>query len=200
MAVVAPAGVGAPIGLTGATAATRFVGGTASGAPGSGSFLVGDFVVDQSGALWVCTAAGSPGTWVQVGGSTSSEITHADLSTFTNISATTEATATTFATVTFTADGTTAYVLDAQWYSTKGTAFIAFALYLDGTDQGVVEVTSASELSGTFSHRWGRRLVPASGSRTFTLRAWVDAGTGTAGGGAGGAGVALTGFFRVTKA
>ena len=34
-------------GLTGATTATRFVGGTASGAPASGTFAVGDFIVDQ---------------------------------------------------------------------------------------------------------------------------------------------------------
>jgi hypothetical protein len=58
-------------GLTGATAGARFVGGTASGAPSSGTFAVGDYVVDQAGgAMWVCTVAGSPGTWVNpaVGG------------------------------------------------------------------------------------------------------------------------------------
>ena len=58
---------GYPLGLVGATAATRYVGATASGAPGSGTFAVGDLDVDQSGALWVCTVAGSPGTWVKVG-------------------------------------------------------------------------------------------------------------------------------------
>lgn len=51
-------------GLTGAVAAARFVGGTASGAPTTGTFAVGDFVVDQVGAMWVCTVAGTPGTWV----------------------------------------------------------------------------------------------------------------------------------------
>lgn len=51
-------------GLTGATAASRYVGATASGAPVSGTFAVGDFVVDQSGRFWTCTSAGSPGTWV----------------------------------------------------------------------------------------------------------------------------------------
>lgn len=51
-------------GLTGATAATRYVGGTASGAPASGTFAKGDFVIDQTGAVWVCITAGSPGTWV----------------------------------------------------------------------------------------------------------------------------------------
>lgn len=52
-----------PSGLTGATAASRYVGATASGAPASGTFAVGDYVIDQSGQIWVCTAAGSPGTW-----------------------------------------------------------------------------------------------------------------------------------------
>jgi hypothetical protein len=55
-------------GLTGATGATRYVGATASGAPASGTFAVGDFAVDQTGKTWVCTTAGSPGTWTQTGG------------------------------------------------------------------------------------------------------------------------------------
>lgn len=59
---------GLPLALTGATVAARFVGGTASGAPVSGTFQVGDFVVTQGGTVFVCTVAGSPGTWVQAGG------------------------------------------------------------------------------------------------------------------------------------
>lgn len=55
-------------GLTGAVAATRFVGGTASGAPASGTFLVGDFVIDQTAKVWICTVAGTPGTWVSASG------------------------------------------------------------------------------------------------------------------------------------
>ena len=54
-------------GLTGATAASRYVGGTASGAPTSGTFLLGDHVVDQAGSIHVCTTGGTPGTWVQPG-------------------------------------------------------------------------------------------------------------------------------------
>ena len=53
----------APTGLTGATVATRYVGGTTNGSPTSGTFAVGDFVIDQSGTIWVCTTAGTPGTW-----------------------------------------------------------------------------------------------------------------------------------------
>lgn len=56
-------------GLTGATAASRYVGATASGAPASGTFAVGDFVIDQTGLIYVCTSAGSPGTWASVAGS-----------------------------------------------------------------------------------------------------------------------------------
>lgn len=54
-------------GLTGAVSATRYVGGTATVAPTTGTFAVGDFVVSQNGKMWVCTSAGTPGTWVQVG-------------------------------------------------------------------------------------------------------------------------------------
>lgn len=55
-------------GLTGAALPGRFVGETASGAPASGTFVVGDFVVTRAAELWVCTVAGSPGTWVALGG------------------------------------------------------------------------------------------------------------------------------------
>ncbi len=60
-------------GLTGATAATRYVGGTASGAPVAGTFAVGDFVIDQTGKIWVCTVAGTPGTWVAAGAATGNQ-------------------------------------------------------------------------------------------------------------------------------
>lgn len=56
-------------GLTGATAASRYVGATTSGAPASGTFAVGDFCVDQTGTIRVCTSAGTPGAWVPVGAS-----------------------------------------------------------------------------------------------------------------------------------
>jgi len=54
-------------GLPGAIAGTRFVGATATGAPVSGTFLLGDYVIAQNGYVYVCTTAGSPGTWTIVG-------------------------------------------------------------------------------------------------------------------------------------
>ena len=56
-------------GLTGAVATSRYVGATTSGSPVSGTFAVGDFVIDHSGKIWVCTVAGTPGTWANVGSS-----------------------------------------------------------------------------------------------------------------------------------
>lgn len=45
------------------------MGATASGAPASGTFEVGDYVIDQTGIVWICTAAGTPGTWVDASSS-----------------------------------------------------------------------------------------------------------------------------------
>jgi hypothetical protein len=69
-----------PTGLTGATAASRYVGATASGAPASGTFAVGDFVIDQTGKAWICTVAGTPGTWTQLAGGSSTLAADTDVS------------------------------------------------------------------------------------------------------------------------
>jgi hypothetical protein len=55
----------APTGLTGAVTASRYVGGTASVAPTTGTFAVGDYVITATGRVWVCTVAGTSGTWVE---------------------------------------------------------------------------------------------------------------------------------------
>ena len=44
-------------GLSGASMSTRYVGGTTSGPPIAGSFLVGDFILDRTATVWVCTAS-----------------------------------------------------------------------------------------------------------------------------------------------
>ena len=69
-------------GLPGTTSGARLVGGTASGAPVSGTFAVGDLSVDQTGKVYVCSVAGSPGTWVQIGLSTTNSVITAPLETF----------------------------------------------------------------------------------------------------------------------
>ena len=51
-------------GTPGAPNPGRFVGVTASGAPTSGTYAVADFVLTMNGQMFVCVAAGTPGTWV----------------------------------------------------------------------------------------------------------------------------------------
>lgn len=66
---------------TGAVAAARFVGGIASGtAPLTGTFAVGDIIEVNTGGLILCTVAGTPGTWVQVGASALTKIAEVVLS------------------------------------------------------------------------------------------------------------------------
>lgn len=50
-------------GTPGAPLPVRLVGATASGPPVSGTYAVGDRVTDLFGREYVCTAAGTPGTW-----------------------------------------------------------------------------------------------------------------------------------------
>jgi hypothetical protein len=49
-----------------APAHTRLGGGTTSGAPTTGTWVANDVVLDLTGKWWLCTAGGTPGTWVTV--------------------------------------------------------------------------------------------------------------------------------------
>lgn len=55
-------------GLPGAPLGLRLRGATASGPPATGTWKAGDQVSDRTGAIWICTAAGSPGSWCIPGG------------------------------------------------------------------------------------------------------------------------------------
>ncbi len=74
-------------GLTGSTAASRLVGATATGAPSSGAHSVGDVAIDQTGKIWVCTSAGTPGTFVQVGAGGTATVTVQEVDTSPSVSA-----------------------------------------------------------------------------------------------------------------
>lgn len=57
----------AATGIAGAQNASRYIGAVTAGAsPTGNTFAVGDYVVDRSGAFWVCITGGSPGTWVKI--------------------------------------------------------------------------------------------------------------------------------------
>ncbi len=68
---VDPGGAVMVNGVTGATAGARFAGGTRSGAPTSGSWQAGDYVIDQTGKVWIYTGS----AWVASGGSSGGGVT-----------------------------------------------------------------------------------------------------------------------------
>lgn len=81
-------------GVTGTTTG-RLVGTTTLGAPTSGTFTVGDFVLDGAGSAYVCTVAGTPGTWISPTDSrsaltTGEEISPRDISLFTGCTVTSQ--------------------------------------------------------------------------------------------------------------
>jgi hypothetical protein len=52
--------------LEGTTAQLHLVPGGSAGRPGSGAHKAGELYLDSAGALFVCIASGTPGTWVKV--------------------------------------------------------------------------------------------------------------------------------------
>ncbi len=53
----------APLGFSGATAPSRYVGGTTVGVPTSGAYQAGDLVTSADGTVGVCRVSGEPGSW-----------------------------------------------------------------------------------------------------------------------------------------
>lgn len=200
--------LGAPLGLTGATASTRFVGATASGAPASGTFAVGDFAVDQTGKMFVCTVAGTPGTWVQVAASSSTVGEQLDRKTntvdVTGITASTEGTATAVITGNSIAyDGTENkvefFVPKADRTAGAGTV-ITFVLLRDSTVIG--QVFCQGNASGALGPIKGETFdTPSAASHTYKVSAFVTAGdTFAVRAGAGVSGAFVPAVLRVTKA
>lgn len=200
---------GLPLGLTGATAATRYVGATASGAPASGTFEVGDFCIDQSGAIYVCTAAGTPGTWAAVaGGGGYTELAHVAFTAPVAITASTEATATEIVSagaVVF--DGAQVVVIEfyCNDYAAGSAGNIATVVLYDGA--GSIGQLSEHRVHASSNGINGpvyvaRRLTPSAASHTYSIRAYSNVAGGntlTFYAGAGGSGNRVPGFIRITQ-
>jgi hypothetical protein len=61
-------------GSTGASNSFRFVGATSSGAPSSGTYAANDIALDLTGNWWLCTTAGTPGSWTEMSGGGSGSV------------------------------------------------------------------------------------------------------------------------------
>jgi len=77
---------------------------------------------------------------------------------------------------------------------------LVFNLYDSTTDLGRLGlITTPAASNMDVPVHLERRITPTAASHTYQIKAWVSAGTGTVGAGAGGAGVALPGFIRVVR-
>ncbi len=163
----------------------------------------GDIVVATGNDAAAVLAKGAAGTVPTAGASTLAyalppgyRMAYGQWTTGVNITATTEATANTIVSASaFTAAGSTTYRVHMFIPSaTKGVTYTQFWLYEGSSSIGAVGVcTNATTVSVYMTCD----VTPASGSRTYSLRASVDAPTGTATGGAGGAGAYVPGSIVV---
>ena len=64
------------------------------------AFEVGDFVIARNGSIWICTVAGTPGTWAEVGAAAATAAVTVTAAGTATVAATVTATVTTAVTVT----------------------------------------------------------------------------------------------------
>ena len=162
----------------------------------------------RSSTGWRSSTSSTCSPWVPVGPAAlldvGPEVAYQEITANVAVTATTEAAAATVVTApAFTADGSSQYLIEAQLIAqppgTSGQSII-FVLYLDGVSLGLFGQIMGNSATGLISSlRLARRLTPAAGARTFSLRAYVTGGTGNVFAGAGGVGVYVPAFIRITK-
>lgn len=128
-----------------------------------------------------------------------SELAYTEFGTTVSVTGTSEGAANTVVTASpITVDGGTPIILEFWCHRlVHGTTNINLEFFRDSTGIGGL---IGSLDGGTAPVILRRRITPAVGTYTFSVVAWVDAGTGQVQAGAGGAANNLPGFIRVTKA
>lgn len=144
------------------------------------------------------------GSWGSLG---TVDLAYAEFTSNVSITAVTEATANTIVTAAaFTADGSTAYMISfycPDLITTSDSVAVNVWLYQDGTSIGKIGTrrTQASAVTMDGSITCSRRMIPAAGARTYSVRASRgSAGTSTASAGAGGSSVLMPGYIRIVRA
>jgi len=166
----------------------------------------GDLIVGTNNDTAGILTKGAAGTVPTAGASTLAyafppgyELSYVENTGHTSITATSDAAADTIVTAAaITFDGSTVCLVEFYApYATAGTSYLIYCLYDGATNLGRLGFVKTANL-------WhpiyvAHRLTPSSASHTFSIRAFVDGGTGASNGGGGGAGNSLPSFIRVTK-
>jgi hypothetical protein len=142
--------------------------------------------------------------WVEADRNLKTVLGYTELTSNTNVTATTEATATTLITASaFTFDGATPIEIR-TWAASfaGGTNYIVPVLY-DGTSIGLFAVAGAFPWAAGSQQGevvQSRRIIPTAASHTYSLRAYVDAGTGSVKAGTGGSGAVMPAYLEIRRA
>lgn len=149
--------------------------------------------VGTSGEFLQTQGAGANPQWATQGGA---ELDYVEATSNTSVTATAEGsgnTSLTGASVSY--DGSTVIEIEAYFPNIiPGTNWVRTAFFEDGSTMGIVH--HAQSQGGS---KMATRITPSNASHTYSVRHWVDAGTGTMAGGAGGAGAFEPCFMRITQ-
>lgn len=158
----------------------------------------GDFAVNAANTTLTAFVAGGRGP---------RELDYVQITSNVSPTATTEGTANTVVTASAVSfDGATPVLI--EFFSPRARPDDAangrelhFWLYQDGSSIGRIGQVVAGQGGGpaTMPIKLERRMTPASGSRTYSIRASVNAGTGVIVAGAGGSGADMPAFIRISE-
>lgn len=173
----------------------------------------GDLIVGEASGVPDRLAAGAAGTVLTSAGTSTIptydfppgyEFAYAEATSNVNITATTDAGTNVVTTGSVSYDGTAvmieAYAHDVKPDSGSAGNNIKMLLYMDSTLLGwwgFIRTPAASNMNVSFFGR--RKYTPSAGSHTFSLKAYVNTGTGVVSAGSGGSDE-LPCYIRVTKA
>lgn len=173
-----------------------------AGPPTTGAWSRGDDWLDSNNVLWVCTVAGSPGTWM--GTNQGEELVYAQITGNVTITATTAATAQLIVNSgTRTYDGSPVIIeFWAMYVEVPNAQFAVGEVYDGATDVGQHWETGPGYTAGTNGGvAWGsRRLTPTVGSHNYQIRGWMTGGTGRIDAGVGTGASNAPAYMRIIRA
>lgn len=163
-----------------------------------------DLIYQSDGGSWSTWADVSPGSTNLAG----SELDYVEKTSDTSITATSGATANTIVTgAAVSYDGSTVVLIEFQADGANpdtGAAgrLLDIVLYDGSTELGILARVRTTGSGGNIMAspvRGARRVTPSNGSHTYSVRAYVSAGTGSVYGGSGAAGNHMPCFMRITR-
>lgn len=199
-----------------AGAETLMSSGPATGAPTTADYLVGTANGGLSAEIVVGTSPGGElgGTWASptvdathAGGHHQSELDYVEFTSSVSVTATTEATANTVVTGSSVAyDGSTVVMIEFFAVGSIPDAAavsrgLFYALYEDGSAVGgrIAMHYNPAAATGAVPVHCLRRRTPSNASHVYSIRAWVNVGTGSVVAGDGTGTNDMPGFIRITR-